>query len=197
MRFGLNELNKMHWPWNRNKELNEELEAHFKMAVQHRIAAGASEQEALESARREFGNVGLVKEVTRDTWGWRSIENLLRDITYALRASRKSPGFTGTAIVTLALGIGGTTAIFSLIDAVMLRSLPVDDPASLYRIGTGYDSGVWMGLQNQWGTYSFSLYKRLKAAAPEFEQIAAFQSHPRQFSVRRTSKGRIALPLRG
>ncbi len=186
----------MHWPWNRNKELNEELEAHFRMAVQDRIDSGASERDALESARREFGNVGLVKDVTRDMWGWRSVEDFFRDVRYASRQLCKSPGFTLTAVLTLALGIGGTTAIFSLIDAVMLRSLPVADLGSLYRIGTGYDSGVEMGLQNQWGMYPLSFYKRLKAAAPEFEQIAAFQSELRQFSVRRAGKEQIARPLR-
>ncbi|MGH9773061.1 MAG: ABC transporter permease, partial [Candidatus Acidiferrales bacterium] len=186
----------MHWPWKRNKELNEELEAHFRMAVQDRIAAGASERDALASARREFGNIGLVKEVTRDMWGWRFVETLLRDITYALRNFRKSPGFTITAIATLALGIGGTTAIFSLIDDVMLRSLPVADPASLYRIGSGYDCCEDGSPQGQWGMYSFALFKKLKAALPEFEQVTAFQSSPWTLSVRRTKRERIARPLR-
>ncbi|MGH9772931.1 MAG: ABC transporter permease, partial [Candidatus Acidiferrales bacterium] len=186
----------MHWPWKRDKELSEEIDTHLKMAVQDRIAAGASEQEALESARREFGNVGLVKEVTRDMWGWRSVENLLRDITYALRAFRKSPGFTVTAIVTLALGIGGTTAIFSLIDAVMLRSLPVVNPSSLYRIGDGNSCCDVGGPQDNWGIYSFALFKRLKAAAPEFEQLAAFQAAPAQFRVRRVAAS-ISRPLEG
>lgn len=166
----------MHWPRNRNKELTEEIEAHLKMAVQDRIAAGASEREAIASARREFGNAGLVKEVTRDMWGWRSVESLLRDATYALRNFRKNPGFTITAIVTLALGIGGTTAIFSLIDAVMLRSLPVADPASLYRIGDGSNCCDIGGPQGNWGMYSFAFFKRLKAAAPEFEQTCRVSS---------------------
>ncbi len=189
----------MPWPWNRrarDRELNEELEAHFRMGVQERIAAGVSEREAIESARREFGNVGVVKEVTRDMWGWTSVENIFRDITYALRNFRKSPGFTATAIVTLALGIGGTTAIFSLIHAVMLRSLPVADPASLYRIGAGYDCCEDASPQGQWGMYSFALFKKLKAASPEFQQVTAFQSSPWTLSVRRTRRERIARPLR-
>jgi predicted permease len=167
------------------------------MAIHDRLDRGESRQEARESVRREFGNVGLVKEVTRDMWGWRSLETLFKDIGYGLSNFRESPTFTITAVLTLALGIGGTTAIFSLIHAVMLRSLPVADPASLYRIGDSNDCCEIGGPQDNWGMYSFALYKRLKAAAPEFEQLAAFNSTPWQFSVRRAHAERIARPLNG
>jgi hypothetical protein len=112
------------------------------------------------------------------------MQDLLGDIRYALRVLRQSPVFTLTAILTLALGIGGTTGIFSLIDAVMLRSLPVSDPASLYRIGEGNECCVEGGTQNNWGLFSFPLFERLKAAAPEFEQVAAFQAMAAEFSMR-------------
>src|SRR5438045_1555699 len=104
------------------------------------------------------------------------MQRLLGSIRYAVRQFRLSPVFTAAAVLTLALGIGGTTAIFTLIHAVMLRSLPVADPASLYRIGDGDDCCVEGGPQDRWGLFSFPLYERLKAAAPEFEQLAAFQS---------------------
>jgi predicted permease len=110
---------------------------------------------------------------------------LLGDLRYALRQFRQSPVFTLTAMLTLALGIGGTTAIFSLIHAVMLRSLPVADPASLYRIGDGNDCCVEGGPQENWGMYTFGLYQQLVAAAPEFEEVAAFQSTPWSFGVLR------------
>src|ERR1700722_8253142 len=103
------------------------------------------------------------------------MQTLLADFTYAFRQFRQSPVFTATAILTLAIGIGGTTAIFSLMDAVMLRSLPVVDPASLYRIGDGSDCCVEGFPQDKWGLYSFRLFERLKTAAPEFEQVAAFR----------------------
>lgn len=125
------------------------------------------------------------------------MRTLLTDIRYALRQFRLSPVFTITAVLTLAIGIGGTTAIFSLIDAVMLRSLPVADPASLYRIGDGNDCCVEGGPQDRWGMYSFPLFERLKASAPEFEEIAAFQAAPTRFSVLRTKIDRIARPVRG
>jgi predicted permease len=124
------------------------------------------------------------------------VKNLPADVRYALRQFRQSPVFTLAAVLTLALGIGGTTAIFSLIHAVMLRSLPVADPASLYRIGDGNSCCVEGGPQDNWGMYSFPLYQRLKKAAPEFEEFAAFQAAPGQFSVRRAGVDALAKPLR-
>jgi hypothetical protein len=85
------------------------------------------------------------------------MQNLSADIVYALRQFRLSPMFTATAILTLAIGIGGTTAIFSLMDAVMLRSLPVVDPASLYRIGEGTECCVEGSPQGDWGFFNFRL----------------------------------------
>ena len=110
---------------------------------------------------------------------------------------RLSPVFTLTAMLTLALGIGATTAIFSLIYSVMLKSLPVVDPSSLYRIGSGTDCCVEGGPQDDWGLYPYSLYQRLQAEAPEFEQMAAFQASGVQFSVRRGQSDNTAKPLRG
>lgn len=125
------------------------------------------------------------------------MSNLLSDLRYALRQFRLSPVFTVTAVLTLALGIGGTTAIFSLIDSVMLRSLPVADPGSLYRIGDGNDCCVEGGPQDKWGMYAYPFYERLKTSTPEFEELAAFQAAPAQFSVRRAGVEPAARPLRG
>ncbi|MBV9764861.1 MAG: ABC transporter permease [Acidobacteriaceae bacterium] len=124
------------------------------------------------------------------------MQNLLGDIRYSLRQFALSPAFTLTAILTLALGIGGTTAIFSLIHAVMLRSLPVADPATLYRIGDGNDCCVEGGPQDRWGMFSFPFYERLKNATPEFDQLAAFQAGEWRFSVRRANTERFARPMR-
>ena len=124
------------------------------------------------------------------------MQNLPGNFRYALRQFRLSPVFTATAILTLALGIGGTTAIFTLINAVMLRSLPVTDPATLYRVGDSDDCCVQGGPQDHWGMFSFPLYQLLKSQAPEFEQLAAFQAGLRRLSVRRQGVEQSARPLR-
>src|SRR2546430_4908385 len=115
---------------------------------------------------------------------------------YAARQFRLSPVFTASAVLTLSLGIGGTTAIFTLIHAVMLRSLPVADPASLYRIGDGDNCCVQGGPQDNWGMFSFPLFERLKADTPEFEEVAAFQAGGPRLSVRREGTDAAARPLR-
>src|SRR5216683_1052927 len=124
------------------------------------------------------------------------MQNLLGNFRYAMRQFRLSPVFTAAAILTLALGIGGTTAIFTLIHAVMLRSLPVSDPGRLYRVGEGDDCCVEGGPQDKWGMFSFALYERLKAEAPEFEEVAAFQAGRWRMSVRRQGVDSVAKPLR-
>ena len=122
--------------------------------------------------------------------------NLPGSFRYALRQFRMSPVFTAAAVLTLALGIGGTTAIFTLIHAVMLRSLPVTDPGRLYRVGEGDDCCVEGGPQDQWGMFSFSLYERLKTETPEFEDVAAFQAGRWRMSVRRQGLESASRPLR-
>ncbi len=115
---------------------------------------------------------------------------------YALRQFRLSPIFTVAAVLTLALGIGGPTAIFTLIHAVMLRSLPVSDPGRLYRVGEGDECCVEGGPQDTWGMYSFPLYERLKAETPEFEEVTAFQAGRWRLGVRRQGVESAARPLR-
>jgi predicted permease len=124
------------------------------------------------------------------------MQNVVSDIRYAVRQFRRAPVFSAAAILTLALGIGGTTAIFTLIHAVILRSLPVSDPAKLYRIGDGDDCCVEGGPQDRWGMFSYPLYERLKVAAPEFEEVAAFQAGGNRLSVRREGVETAARPLR-
>src|SRR5579871_6639047 len=123
------------------------------------------------------------------------MRNLPGSLRYGLRQFRQAPVFTAAAVLTLALGIGGTTAIFTLINAVMLRSLPVSDPGRLYRIGEGDDCCVEGGPQDRWGFYSYPLFQRLKASAPEFEELSAFQAGNWSQSVRRESET-VPRPLR-
>src|ERR1700722_12281029 len=94
-------------------------------------AGGMSHLDAEAAARREFGNVTVVEESGRNVWRWPSIESFFMDARFGLRTLRKNPGFTATAVLTLALGIAATTALFSAIDAVLLRPLPFRDPGRL------------------------------------------------------------------
>ena len=129
------------------------------------------------------------------------MQALLQDLRYAIRQLRKSPGFTITAVLTLALGIGANTAIFTLVQGILLRSLPVADPAQLYRIGDKGQCCVDGGFPEDAGQtgdfsiFSTDLYLYLKGAAPEFEQLAAVQAGGATWSVRRGNA--LPKPLRG
>ena len=126
---------KQWWNWRkRDAELEKEMQHHLRMAETERVERGASPNDALTAARREFGNTGLIKELARDAWGWRWLQDAAEDLRYGLRTLRKQRGFSTIAILTLALGIGANTAIFSLIDAALLRSLPVRDSAQLFSL---------------------------------------------------------------
>lgn len=116
------------------------------------------------------------------------MQTLLADLRYGLRQFRLAPVFTVTAAFTLALGIGGTTAIFSLIHSVMLRSLPVGDPAALYRVGDSNDCCMQGGPQDNWGMFNYPLFKELTKITPEFESLTAFQSNAPDLGIRRAGE---------
>ncbi|MGH9401308.1 MAG: ABC transporter permease, partial [Terriglobia bacterium] len=115
------------------------------------------------------------------------MSTLMQDLRYAFRRLRMSPGFALVCIITLALGIGANTAIFTLVDAVMLKSLPVSDPGQLYRVGNADNCCVLGGMQDNWDIYSYDLYKQFRDHTPQFSQMAAFQAALSALSVRRSS----------
>ena len=116
----------------RNQELEDEIRAHLAMAVQDRISRGENPAEAEQNARRELGNETVIKEITREMWGWTAVERFLQDLSYAFRQMRRNPGFTATAVLSLALGLGAATVMFSIVNGVLLEPLAFQDPARLY-----------------------------------------------------------------
>lgn len=131
------------------------------------------------------------------------MHTLLQDVRHALRQLRKSPGFTLTAVLTLALGIGATTAIFTLVNAVLLRSLPVKNPATLWRIGDNEQCCVDGGLPsygatpNDWSLFSYKLYEEFRDHTPGLANLAAFQAQNTQMAVRRAGSNHPAQPAYG
>jgi predicted permease len=122
------------------------------------------------------------------------LELLVRDCGYAIRSLSKTKSFTIAGVLTLALGIGGTTAIFTLMDAIILQPLPVSEPERLYRVGDGDDT-IAIGRHGRWGFFSYPLYERLKTGAPEFEDMTAFDWGGNPLSVRREGAADGARPL--
>jgi len=148
-------------------DLDEEMRFYLEQETQLRIDRGESPERAAASAHRDFGNALLVKETTRDMWGWTLVEDFARDLRYALRLLRRSPVFTAVAILSLALGIGANTAIFSLADAVIFRKLPVREPDRLVQV---------RGIHARGGanlTQSYPLYRDIRDRNRVFTSTAA------------------------
>src|SRR5271170_2162250 len=172
-----------------DEDLDEELRAHIDFATEEHLNHGMSKEAARTAAMREFGGVTQTKEQFRMQRGLPFLEVLAQDIRYALRQLRQSPGFTATAVITLALGIGANTAIFTLVHGVLDRSLPVSDPSRLYRVG---DQGTCcyfgLGFEREDGDFDlfpYDLYLNLKQSSPEFEQLAGLEADGSSLSVRR------------
>ena len=191
-----------------DRELDDELRCHIERKTDENIAKGMSAAEARRQALLEIGGIEKRKEECRDARGVSWLQDFAQDVRYGLRRLRKSPGFTAVAVITLALGIGGTTAIFTLVQQVMLRSLPVVKPAQLWRLGDvarccyadGYTQGHGDALPpNDWNFFSWQAYKFLRANTPAFEDLAAFEigEGNAELAVRRAGSRASAEPANG
>jgi predicted permease len=169
-----------------DQNLDDELRAHIEMRADDGVASGLSPRDARFDAQKRFGNVTLMKERTRDMDLIAWLESVWQDIRFGARSLRKSPAFTSVAILTLALGIGANTAIFSLFDAVLLESLPVREPARLALFSDDVSEGTITGdpVTGEWGSYSYEGYKYLAQQQLSFESLCAFRSGEDQVTVR-------------
>ncbi|HEY4130936.1 MAG TPA: ABC transporter permease [Gemmatimonadaceae bacterium] len=156
----------------RDLELDDELRAHLEMAVRDRMARGESRGDAEAAARREFGNVGHVKEVTREMWGGVWLERLRQDLRFAARSLRRSPTFTIVAALTLALGIGVNTAMFAVVHGVLLRPLPFADADRLFV--PSYEMGVFGATPGMFDDH----YVQLAKDTTIFEGLASYGTRP-------------------
>ena len=159
-------------------ELDREIRAHLTLEAQRRVDAGESPEEAWRTASRDFGNVLLVKEVTRDMWGWGFVERCGQDVRYGARMLAKSRGFTAVAVVSLALGIGANAAIFSLFNQILLRPLPVVEPERLVNLESPGPKGP--GLRINYRAvgrdnilFSYPMFRDLERDNTVFTDIAA------------------------
>ncbi|MGA7524070.1 MAG: ABC transporter permease [Acidobacteriaceae bacterium] len=161
-----------------HERLREEIEAHIADQTEEFVRAGVSPEEAHRQARLKFGAVEAVREQYHAEEGLPFAENVLQDTRFALRQLRKSPGLTFIAVLTLALGIGANTAIFSLVNAVLIRKLPVVDPKMLVRLGDQNDCCIGYGVHDNgdYSVFSTTAWEQLRKNDPDFEELAAIQS---------------------
>jgi predicted permease len=161
----------MHWPsWRRrqDEELDEEIRAHMAMAVRDRVERGEPVEDAERRVRAEFGNVTLVKETTREMWGWTWLERIVQDARYGARLMARSRAFTAMVVLSLALGIGAVSTVFALINAIELKTLPVSRPGDL----------VWL----KDPSFSFPIFRELRDRGRMFDALFAW--HLRDLNVR-------------
>jgi putative ABC transport system permease protein len=165
------------WRQRKDEELDAEIRQHLDEAIRDRIARGETPDEARANAVREFGNVGLVKDVTREMWGWVALERLLQDLRFGVRMLRKQPGFTLIAILTVALGIGGNTAIFSVVNAVILKAVPWYEPQRLMMVTETHEGREW-----GYGVSAVN-YLAWQAESQAFEHLIAFEGKRSGFDL--------------
>ena len=162
------------------QELEDEIRSHLDMQIEDNLQRGMSQDEARYEALRKFGGIEQVKENYRDRRGLLIIDSTLQDLRYGVRGLLRHKGFTAVAVLSLALGIGANTAIFSLLDVVLLKSLPVEEPEKLVLFGKGENTGPTDGFPNKsWDLFSYPFYQEVRQRNGVFSDVAALPSMPR------------------
>ncbi|RZU41790.1 ABC transporter permease [Edaphobacter modestus] len=154
------------------RDLDEELQLHLELREQRHRESGLSAASARRAARRGFGNPTVLRENSHMAWGWNWLETFLQDVSYGVRSMLRSPALTIVALLSLGLGIGANTAIFSFMDAIMLRSLPVKDPTQLVVLGDGDEAGV----TDRYGSttlYSYPFFRQFQQKNDVFSDVAS------------------------
>ena len=174
-------------------DLDDELAFHVAERIDELVAAGLSPEDARAEALRRFGNYPLQRDRTRDMDVIRPLESLLSDLRYGARQLRVNPGFATVAILSLALGIGANTAIFQLIDALRLRSLPVERPWELATIDTeqGFYSAGWYAGRHT--AFTYAQFKEFQRQQREFSRLLAFGTA--RFNLTRSGEAQYAQGL--
>jgi len=163
-----------------DRDLEDEMRFHVEMQARENVAAGMSEPEALRAAHQAFGNRVLAREDSRHIWSFALLETLLQDIRYGARTLWRNPVFTGAIVLTLALGIGANTAIFTLLDTVVLRRLPVERPGELYVFGTRSMEGMMIsdGVPDRdTNLFSYPLFQDFREHSDVFSDLSAVSSY--------------------
>ncbi|HEY1756497.1 MAG TPA: ABC transporter permease [Bryobacteraceae bacterium] len=155
-----------------NQELDDEIQFHIETRAAELEQSGLKRVEARFQARREFGKIGQSKETTRRMFGAATLDGILQDLSYGARQLKRSPGFAITAILSLALGIGANTAIFQLLNAVRLRSLPVRDPQQLMEVKIAGDARF--GTHNSWDSLTYPLWEQIRDHQESFSGVFAW-----------------------
>src|SRR4051812_5381342 len=184
------------WATTRRDEerLRAEIEEHLSLQTAENVRAGLAPDEARRQAVLKFGAVEAIRETYRDQRGLPFMETLMQDVRHALRRLRNAPAFAITTVLTLALGIGATTSIFTLVHAVMLKSLPVARPDELYRLGKETRCCYFGGYsqEKEFSLVSYELYQHLRDNTKGFAELAAFQASKTLFGVRRAGNSEAA-----
>ncbi len=187
----------------RREHVEYEMDAELRVHIEQRAddwmrdpdSKGMTREEALRRARLEFGGMDKAKEECREARGASWIENVLQDIRFGIRTMKRSPGFTAVAILSLGLGIGANTAIFTLINDIVLKSLPVRSPQKLVAFGKEFGGGVQEGIAGSMDMFTYDFYKQIQSHDEAFEDVTGYASFQPNVSVRVNEKAPVTIAV--